>query len=110
LAYAGRKQGARQLSAKPKPTWEKSSAELVTLFGKLAPKDSAVAQKQMFEWPCFEPMPGRKMKGYVILTVPLKQDFRDLEMWITRSLEFTRTLPEKAKGPAKKRKKLSREL
>ena len=55
----------------------------------------------------FEPMPGRKMTGYVILADPLKRNRADLERWIGRSLSFARTLPEKvkAKGPAKTRKK-----
>jgi len=55
----------------------------------------------------FEPMPGRKMKGYGILGDPLSRDPREIERWMKRSLEFTRTLPGKAKapGPAKIRKK-----
>ena len=34
--------------------WEKSSRELVNLFGELAPNDPRVEQKKMFGWPsCF---------------------------------------------------------
>jgi len=35
-----------------KPTWEKSSAELVALFEELVRKDPAVTKKKMFGWPC----------------------------------------------------------
>ena len=54
----------------------------------------------------FEPMPGRKMKGYVLLADPLKRDRNEIEPWIKRSLEFARALPEKskAKSSAKKSK------
>lgn len=48
----------------------------------------------------FEPMPGRKMKGYGMLADPLNRDPRELQRWMERSLEFTRTLPGKVKAPA----------
>jgi hypothetical protein len=55
----------------------------------------------------FEPMPGRKMREYVILANPMQRERAELERWIGRSLDFARTLPEKdkAKAPAKTRKK-----
>ncbi len=50
----------------------------------------------------FEPMPGRKMTGYGILSTPLDRDRRMLAHWISRSLEFARLLPPKeSKKPAK---------
>ena len=43
----------------------------------------------------FEPMPGRKMKGYGILSDPLTRDRKALSHWIRRSLDFARSLPSK---------------
>jgi hypothetical protein len=45
----------------------------------------------------FEPMPGRKMKGYMVMADPLDRKRADLTHWLRRSLAFTRTLPEKIK-------------
>jgi hypothetical protein len=45
----------------------------------------------------FEPMPGRKMKGYTILAGPMSCDRAKLKSWVERSLEFTRALPIKSK-------------
>ena len=55
----------------------------------------------------FEPMPGRKMKGYVAMANPLDRKRGVLEQWMQRSLAFTRSLPPKVKkaAPAKKAKK-----
>ena len=53
----------------------------------------------------FEPMPGRKMRGYVILADPLQRDRRELAKWMKRSLEFTSALPAKAKKPAKSKRR-----
>jgi TfoX/Sxy family transcriptional regulator of competence genes len=52
----------------------------------------------------FEPMPGRKMKGYAILSNPLTRDRKELARWINRSLEFARALPAKPKKTAKPRR------
>src|ERR1700730_3438415 len=126
-----------------KPTWEKSSAELVALFEELVRKDPAVTKKKMFGWPCcfvngnlftglhkesmifrlsdgdrlaflrldgatdFEPMAGRKMKGYTTLTEPMRRDRDELARWIERAMEYTRSLPAqvKAKRASKKSRK-----
>jgi hypothetical protein len=40
----------------------------------------------------FEPMPGRKMKGYVILENPLARGRKELARWISRSLAYASTL------------------
>jgi hypothetical protein len=55
----------------------------------------------------FEPMPGRKMKGYVILANPLRRDRATLQNWAGRSLAFARTLPAKARKKATAKKKAS---
>ncbi len=52
----------------------------------------------------FEPMPGHKMKGYVILSNPLERDRREISKWIDRALQFASEMPAKAKKtPGKKR-------
>ena len=58
----------------------------------------------------FEPMPGRKMKGYVILSEPAQRDPKELSQWINRSLQFASALPakEKAARPAAKTKRKSK--
>jgi len=118
-------------------TWEKSSPDLLNLFGELAPKDPRVEQKKMFGWPScfvngnlfaglhkesmlfrlsekdqviflkldgaaeFEPMPGRKMKGYATLSNALTRDRKELAMWMGRALAYAAELPAKAKKAAK---------
>ena len=49
----------------------------------------------------FEPMPGRKMKGYVILADPLARDKKEMSQWMNRAREFTSSLPAKQKKAAK---------
>ena len=58
----------------------------------------------------FEPMPGRKVKGYMIMADPLDRDRSVLAQWMRRSLAFTRSLPPKAKkaASAKRTKKAKR--
>ena len=49
----------------------------------------------------FEPMPGRKMKGYVALGNPMRLETRQLQEWVNRALKHTRSLPAKTKGKSK---------
>jgi hypothetical protein len=58
----------------------------------------------------FEPMPGRKMKGYLIMADPLDRERFILGQWMQRSLALTRALPPKAKkvAPSKKPEKAKR--
>jgi TfoX/Sxy family transcriptional regulator of competence genes len=46
----------------------------------------------------FEPMPGRKMKGYTTLADPLHRNRKELVRWMERALEHTRSLPAKSKS------------
>lgn len=56
----------------------------------------------------FEPMPGRKMKGYGLLSDPLNANRALLADWLSRSLRHVRALPPKNnKTPKKRAKKLS---
>ena len=49
----------------------------------------------------FEPMAGRPMKGYVFIPESWHKNTTKAEEWVARSLEFTRSLPDKTKKPAK---------
>ena len=51
----------------------------------------------------FEPMPGRKMKGYVILSNPLERNRKEISKWIDLALRFASALPAKAKKTAAKK-------
>lgn len=54
----------------------------------------------------FEPMPGRKSKGFVAAAGPMLEDRKALGHWIARSLDHVRTMPKKPQKAAKGRKKL----
>jgi TfoX/Sxy family transcriptional regulator of competence genes len=54
----------------------------------------------------FEPMPGRRMKGYVTLENAMARDRRELAHWMARSLEDASSLPVKSKKAANPRAKL----
>ncbi len=43
----------------------------------------------------FEPMPGRPMRGYVVLPVAIVSDRTALEAWIDRAIAHAETLPPK---------------
>jgi TfoX/Sxy family transcriptional regulator of competence genes len=53
----------------------------------------------------FEPMPGRKMKGYGIWSGPLSRDRALLARWIDKSVAFVRSIPAKEKRPAGRKKR-----
>src|ERR1700730_1964501 len=102
--------------------WTKSCQEVIALFAELVPRDPAVTQKKMFGWPCCfvngnlaaglqkenmifrlsdadrTAMPRRQMKGYAILTDPIRRERKELKRWIERSLVFTLSLPAKHKA------------
>ena len=52
----------------------------------------------------FEPMPGRQMKGYGILSDPLNRERATLLHWIERSHECAVSLPSKTAKKAAKPK------
>jgi TfoX/Sxy family transcriptional regulator of competence genes len=52
----------------------------------------------------FEPMPGRPMKQYVVLTKEVLDDSVQLAGWIEESLAYARALPPKEKRPKAKKK------
>ena len=52
----------------------------------------------------FEPMPGRRMRGYGIVAEPLTWNADMLRSWIERSLASVRTLSAKKKSAAANKK------
>jgi hypothetical protein len=50
----------------------------------------------------FSPMPGRPMKGFVILSDPLNRSRAELSKWMSHAFEYATTLPPKEKKSAKK--------
>ena len=45
----------------------------------------------------FSPMPGRAMRGYVVVPEAFRKDTAKMHTWIRRALEHTSTLPPKVK-------------
>ncbi len=43
----------------------------------------------------FEPLPGRRMREYVVLSADLLADRRALDDWVSRAIAYARTLPPK---------------
>lgn len=43
----------------------------------------------------FEPMPGRSMGRYVVLPPDVTASEADLDTWLVKAIDFTRTLPPK---------------
>jgi len=43
----------------------------------------------------FEPMPGRTMGRYVVLPPAIVADDAELDAWLSRAFDFTRTVPPK---------------
>ena len=59
----------------------------------------AEARSELLEKPGaapFEPMPGRPMKGYVVLPADLAADPTTLDAWVDRAIAYVRTLPPKS--------------
>ena len=51
----------------------------------------------------FEPMPGRPMRGYTTMPAEVVDDDEAVRRWVGRAIEYGRSLPPKAKKPAKAR-------
>ncbi len=58
---------------------------------RLSPGDAA----KMDDAKPFEPMPGRPMKGWVVVPRAVLDSASELNAWMERALEFTRGLPAK---------------
>jgi TfoX/Sxy family transcriptional regulator of competence genes len=51
----------------------------------------------------FEPMPGRPMKEYVVVSPAIVSDRRELQRWIGEALAYAASLPSRSKKTAKKK-------
>jgi|CXWL01.1.fsa_nt_gi TfoX/Sxy family transcriptional regulator of competence genes len=107
--------------------WKKSPPELVAAFDAALPRAARVERRQMFGYPCafvngnmavglhenrlIARVPseaarhpcvilGRTMKNYAAISDASGLTTRALRRWIARAIEFTATLPPKAKKPA----------
>jgi TfoX/Sxy family transcriptional regulator of competence genes len=50
----------------------------------------------------FEPMPGRKSKGFVAAAGPMLEDRKALARWIARAFEHAQSMPKKPQKSAKR--------
>ena len=58
--------------------------------------DDDLAERLAEGWMAFEPMPGRPMRGYVMLPPQVVADVGAARGWVERAAAFVRTLPPKA--------------
>ena len=65
--------------------------------------ETGIAEAKQHGVSDFEPMPGRRMTGWVALTGPLTADEPALRRWVARAFRHTRTLPPKARRKAASR-------
>lgn len=56
-------------------------------------------------WSDFEPMPGRPMRGYVVMPDQVATDPDQARAWVERAASYVRTLPPRAPRPPKASKK-----
>ena len=67
------------------------------LFLRLSDADIAKITKDYTDVSAFEPMPGRAMKGYVVLPKTLYSDDTAFAGLLNKSMEYASKLPSKAK-------------
>jgi hypothetical protein len=66
------------------------------------PPDEQAARLATGEATTFSVMPGREMKGYVVMPESVVADDAEVEAWVTRALDYTATLPPKEPKQANK--------
>jgi TfoX/Sxy family transcriptional regulator of competence genes len=67
------------------------------LFLRLSDADMAEIKKDCKDVRAFEPMPGRAMKGYVVLPKSLYSNDKAFSEWLDKSIDYASTLPPKKK-------------
>jgi hypothetical protein len=67
------------------------------LFLRLSGSDAAEIMKGYKDVFAFEPMPGRAMKGYVVLPKSVYSDDQLFGEWLDKSIMFVSLLPPKKK-------------
>jgi TfoX/Sxy family transcriptional regulator of competence genes len=70
------------------------------LFLRLSDADIAEISRSCDGVSAFEPMPGRAMKGYVVLPKTVYSDDKTFAEWLDKSIKYTSALPAK-KGKRK---------
>ncbi|MBI4789588.1 MAG: TfoX/Sxy family protein [Chloroflexi bacterium] len=66
------------------------------MFLRLSDADRAKIRSE-YGTKLFEPMPGRPMRGYVLVPRYIVKSPRQLTIWLTKAMEFTQSLPPKLK-------------
>ena len=69
------------------------------LFLRLSDSDMADIMEHCSKVNPFEPMPGRAMKGYVVLPKTVYLDNKLFSEWLDKSIKYVSSLPEKGKKP-----------
>lgn len=67
-----------------------------SMFVRLSPGDEAKLLRSAGARP-FEPIPGRRMRGYVVVPETFLSSERNLRTWIGSAIEFSQSLPKKSK-------------
>jgi TfoX/Sxy family transcriptional regulator of competence genes len=65
------------------------------LFLRLSEADTVEIKKEFPSVTAFEPMPGRAMKGYVVLPKSLYSDDQAFVEWLDKSIKYVSDLPPK---------------
>jgi TfoX/Sxy family transcriptional regulator of competence genes len=73
------------------------------LFLRLSPADQAALIQAYPEAGPFEPMPGRRMKEYLVLPEALYRNEEDLDEWLNRGYQLAASLPPKTPKPRRKK-------
>jgi TfoX/Sxy family transcriptional regulator of competence genes len=71
------------------------------LFLRLSDEDIADIMKKRKDVGAFEPMPGRAMKGYVVLPKTVYSDDKLFAEWLDKAINYVSTLPPKKSGKKK---------
>ncbi|MBI5034067.1 MAG: TfoX/Sxy family protein [Chloroflexi bacterium] len=66
------------------------------MFLRLSDEDRAAIRKE-YGTPLFEPMPGRPMRGYVLVPKYVRNSPKLLHMWLMKGMEYCKSLPAKVK-------------
>ncbi len=68
------------------------------------PADQLAEMLESGEGRPFEPMPGRPMRGYVVLAEEAVADDARIDAWVGRALAFSGTLPPKERASKRPRR------
>jgi TfoX/Sxy family transcriptional regulator of competence genes len=71
------------------------------MFLRLSDEDRAAIRKE-YGTPLFEPMPGHPMRQYVLVPHYVLKSPRLLRMWLTKGMEYAKSLPPKVKRGSQK--------